>query len=123
MIEIMVAMILLAGTGFAILTSMVSVAKLAGPTNEKYAAFNLARQNAENLAVAVREDCVGDPALCGSLNLDDTTSHTVATTTIDGYVYKPTYTVQKVNADGDAQDDDYRKVVMSVCWKADGTAC
>ena len=123
LLEIMVAMILLTGTGFAILSSMISVAKLAQPTNEKYAAFNLARQNAEDLTVAVRQDCVTDPALCGTLNLDDTTSHTLATTTIDGLVYKPTYTVQKVDADQDGQDDDYRKVVMNICWNADGTPC
>ena len=123
MMEIMVAMVLLVGTGFAIVSSMISVVKLAQPTQEKYAAFNLARENAENLSVAVRQDCVSNPALCGPLNLDDTVSHTVTTTTIDGIVYKPTYTVEKVNADQDGQDDDYRKVVMNVCWNADGTPC
>ena len=127
LLEILVAAVLLAGAGFAVIGAMVSVAKLAQPPVKKYTAFNLARLNTENLANSVRQDCLDNPGGtgCPTLSLATTSSQFVGitTTTIDSIPYKQSYSVAKVNPDGDTTDDGYRKVEMKVCWNPDGSAC
>lgn len=111
LMEILVAMALLASVGATVMYSMSTAAKLAQPSPQRYTAYNLARQNSESLANAVRDDWwagAGNP-------LSPTTDKTLAPTTYDGVSYAPRYTVVDVDVNNDSTVD-YRKTDTKVQW-------
>ena len=126
LMEILVAMGLLVGVGMAIFGALISAAKLAQPTPEKYTAYNHARQEAENLANAVRDDWWGGGAPGGARNLN-VGSHTICPPTCPTIIneggtnvsYTPSYLVTQVDH-GIGAIDEYRKVDVKVCWNEPG---
>ena len=110
--EILVAMVLLAGAGSVIFYSMSSSVKLAQPSPQRYTAYNLARQNSESLTNAVRDDWWGATGHPLSPTTQETT---LASTSYDGVSYTPRYTVVDVDVNGDGQVD-YRKTDTKVQW-------
>lgn len=115
LMEILIAMLLLVGVGFGIFGSLISAARLATPTPERYTAANIARERLENFTNEVRQDTFNTgPLALGTTNLSNPT--------YDGVSYDREYTVTDVDIDGDLLVD-YRKTEMAVCWQANGSPC
>ena len=108
-VEILVAMILLAGVGIALISTMISGASI-GKTNPKsYTAYNLTRETSDPLSNSVRDDSWDNPA--SPLSLGSHGSGSALDTTIDGVTYQRDYDVSDVAVEGQSA---YRRAKIRV---------
>ena len=111
LVEILVAMLLLAGISGVAFNSFSSSSKLASGSFKEVTAYNLARRQLEYLYESVRADqwaaagfplsTVGPAPQPGNIVLD-------------GITYGRVYTVTSIDVDGGGED--YRRVRVTMTW-------
>lgn len=117
LIEVLVAMVLLAGVGGAMIYAFSSTTQVA--QSDYGIAYNIARGQIEQLAERVRQDTWGTAGL--PLALQNVPARpAIAPKSLNGDTFTSTYTVNSnsgvavdQNADG---EEDFRRVTMTVSW-------
>ena len=112
LVEVLLAMVLLATVAAGVMSALLSAAKLATPTPERYTALNLARQWMDPLHNAVAES----PALNADLTPHGDQAVAAQTAVVyDGKTYDTFDQVQSVSIDG--QGESYKRVRTRVRWQ------
>lgn len=116
MVEILVAMVLLAAVGATALSFFSSSTQIV--RSSRATALNIARGYLEQLYEYVGRDKYAQSGI--PLSLNGATLPSAGTQTLDGTVYTTTYTVNNGTAtpldqNGDGQED-YRRVNLTVSW-------
>ena len=107
--EVLVAVVLLAGVGVMSMHSFVSSAEATKPGAG--VAFSFGRGLLEQMRERVRQD----RWTTGSQPLSLSSPTQFGTKTLNGITYTPVYTTAAGDPDGDSQED-YRRVTMTVSW-------
>jgi len=117
LIEVLVAMVLLAGVGGSMIYAFSSSGQVT--QSDHGVAYNIARGQLEQLFERVRQDTWPNAALPLSLQTAPARP-AIAPKSLNGKTFTPTYTVNNdssavVDVNGDGQED-YRRVRMNVSW-------
>jgi len=128
LVEILVALVLLAGLGIAALSAFSSSAQIVD--TDQNVAYNFARSTVERLFEQVRQDTWGTDSLPLSLTTpgpQNITSTPAPTSPIFRASYQingdpNTGTAAILDQDGDTLED-YRQVTATVCWPIGAADC
>ncbi len=110
LLEILIAMVLLAGVGAATMTAFTSSIQVT--SSDASVAYNFGRGLLEQFYERVRQDQWTTAALPLSTVNPGPQGQTK---TLNGDTYTANYTVTAIDQDG-ANGEDYRRVTMTVAW-------